>query len=177
LEPIEDIPPRRGPIPVVKLIEIDMVGAETAQARGERLFEPARRVVARGNAVSIETHSELRCDRHILAPHAKGLSQSNFRLASSVAIRGVEQGDSQIDGGLDRTLGLGRVYVTPGVAAELIATEAEPRELEVTERDVLHVVYRGHACWGEAGSSSRDVVESVGAASHSQSGRIPHRPD
>src|SRR5262249_12925526 len=71
LQPGEDLLPRSRPVPVVHLVEIDVVGAKTSQARGERALEPGSRVVTRGDSGFVEADAELRCDRHILAAAAE----------------------------------------------------------------------------------------------------------
>ena len=116
---------RRQRIVGVKLVQIDPVGVETAQAVFDGIHDVAPRSALQ-SAVIAHRKTELGGDHHILAARAERVSEKLFRRSPPVAIRRVEQSDAGIERLVHHTAAL--IAVDPG--PEIVAAEPHQRDAE-----------------------------------------------
>jgi hypothetical protein len=110
----------------VELVQIDVIGAQTAQRRLDRAHD-----VAPGTARTVidtvapgHAHAELRRDHHVVPPSAQRRAELLLGAAPiSVDIRGVEEVDPHVQSRVDDSPGARFVQL----AAEIVATDADHR--------------------------------------------------
>ena len=135
---------RRQRVEAVQLVEVDVVGAEAAQARLDR----AGQVVARGaDVVRSRPAAEgaLGRDEHLVAPALDRLAEDLLGQAVRVDVGRVEHRDAGLEADVDEPRRLGDVARAPGLeelvaAAEGAGAEAERGDLEAraAELSVFH---------------------------------------
>ena len=139
---LPDLVPRRLPVDVVHLVQVDVVGLETTQRRLARAPDVARR---QERVVRPVRHAavELRCDDRLLAaaaalsePPADDLLGPALAVAEPVDVGSVEEVDAFVDRSIHDQVGLGFV----GLRAEVHRAEADATDGQAgaTEVGVLH---------------------------------------
>ncbi len=106
----------------VDLIQVDVVGAEAAQAALDRRPDPAPRVAAMVRVV-VHRVVELRGEHHVVAATGESPTDDLLALAVRVHVGGVDEVDPGIDGAIDQTDAVVVIGVPP--RAEHHRAEAE----------------------------------------------------
>ncbi len=115
----------------MQLIEIDVVGAESAQAVVAGLPDVLR---PRPFALVVHRHAELRRDDRPIASVGECAPEELLALGRAVDVGGVEEVDARIERGVDDALGGGGVDAHP----EVVAAEADDRDAQRSDRTMLH---------------------------------------
>jgi hypothetical protein len=131
---------------VVELVEVDVVGAEAAQAGLEPLAHegtvPALRALALGVllAAGLEVVAEFGRDLDLIAVGRKHAADQLLVGAPAVSVTGVEEGDPQLQRLLDQANAGGLRHLAPPVRAERPRPEADLRggQVGVAEAPLLH---------------------------------------
>jgi len=137
----ERLPDRRVLVPAVDLVEVDVVGVQSVEARA-RLVED----VLAGEPLSVRpvVHSavHLRRDGEFLAVAlGDGLPENLLALAVRVDVRRVEEGDPEVERPVDHFERLLVIVEHPGLLApEVHTAETETRDLQagLSESRVFH---------------------------------------
>ena len=117
---------RRHAVGAVVLVEVDPVGLQPSQRCLDRLADVRARA-PRGLAVT-EVVAELGREHDLVAPAREGAADDLLAAAAvAVDIRGIEEGDSSIERGVDHRA---RSFLV-GPAAEVVAAEADDCHLEI----------------------------------------------
>ena len=121
----------RARIDARRLVEVDVIGPQAAQAVGEEIFYGfGAQIVAVERAVRPAHGAEFYGEEHILAPAFDGPADEHFVVAHAVEVAGIEHGDSRIERGVNRGDAFrfirGAVHVGHGHAAQ-----AELRNMRV----------------------------------------------
>ena len=98
----------------VDLVQVDVVRTEVPQARFDALPQPPAARISEEPA-SLQPKAALGGDEHVLParPSPQRLAEEAFGRPEAVALRGVEESDSELDRPGDRGLGLVGVELTP----------------------------------------------------------------
>ena len=115
---------RRDPVEPVVLVEVDVVGTQTAKRSFDRLVDVGTRASFDGPVTHV--HAELRSEHDPVAPPFEHLAEKVFAAAAvSVDVRGVEKGDPDVERGVDDR---SRLLETEP-ATEVVAAETDNRDL------------------------------------------------
>src|SRR4029077_7238066 len=144
LERLPDLVPRRVPIDVVHLVEIDVVGLEAAQAlvAGPTDVQRGRASVVRSLAQAAvdlrRQHDALATAAALCKPAADDLLGDALARLPAVDVRRVEEVDAQLEGPVHDGAAVGFV----GEGTEVHRAEAETAHLHTgtPEPDVLHAL-------------------------------------
>ena len=112
----------------MRLVQVDVVGAEAAQAVLDLLHDPPPRGPS---LVGVVTHGchELGSQHHTVAPALEGLADDLLGLAERVHVGGVDEVDARVDGGVDDADAVVVVGVAPRAehhGAEAVAADLDP---------------------------------------------------
>ncbi len=118
----------------VHLVEVDPVGAETAEAVVDGAGDPLRGP-APGLGVLAHLSGELGRDDGLVPPGAEGLAEELLGRPLPVDVGRVEEGHAPVEGFADHPVGL--VGFDPH--AEVVAAEPDDRDLEASDPARLHV--------------------------------------
>ena len=158
---------RRHGVEAVELVEVDVVGAEPAQARLDR---PDQVVARRADVVGAGAEAEgpLGGDDHLVAAALDRLAQDLLGHAVRVDVGRVEHGEPGLEADVDEPRGLGDVARAPGLeelvaAAECAGAEAQDGDLESRTAELPEFHDR----------CSRGFVGSVGKSLRRTSPRLP----
>ena len=139
---LERLRDRGDQVGLVKLVEVDVVGAEPAQAGLDR----APHVAPGGPGTPVRAvraahvHAELGGHHHVLTALAERPAEQLLARADAVGVRGVEERDAGVQRGIDHPLGL--LGVDPGaerVGAEPDGGHHQPAGPEGAVGHVAHV--------------------------------------
>lgn len=125
----------------MQLVQVDMVGAEPVEGRREGAAGVGRSVVdaGAGAGLLVEDVAPLGGDDDVVPPLAQRPSEHPFTVSGAVGVRGVEEGDAEVEGAVHRPYGLLVVDLAPaegpavGVlpfAADRPASEAKSADLD-----------------------------------------------
>ena len=151
---------RRGAVGTVQLVEVDVVGAETGEARLARGDD----VVVRQRAGTTLAEADLGGDEHVVAPVADGGAEDLLRLPERVHVGGVDQVHARVEGAVDHHAGV--ALVDGGdrrhAGTERHRAERQLRDLEPTRAEAPP--FHGFS-----------LLDSTAAASSAPSGPITRR--
>ncbi len=134
-EGLLDVGGRAG---AVHLVQVDVVGAETAQRVLDRAEDPATGPAADVRVVGVHRHEELGREDHLVASPLQRLADDLLRDAGGVHVGGVDEVDARVQSAVDDPDRVFAVVVAPG--AEHHRAEAQGADLHAgsSERSVVH---------------------------------------
>ena len=110
------------------VVEVDVVGAQPFERRLQR----AAHVVPR--SLRALAHPELGREHDLIATPFEDLAEETLALAAPVDVRRVEE----VDPFLERALDDGPRPVEVEAAAEVVAAEPDPRDLDAARPELVH---------------------------------------
>ena len=124
---------RYGGIGHVLLVQVDVVGAQTAQAAVDGLAHPAR-ARSRVQGIVVDRRRELGGHHHLVAAAAECPAEQLLGARAAVDVGGVEEVDPRVEGGVHDGGGPLLVATHP----EVVAPEPDHADLERPELAHLH---------------------------------------
>jgi len=129
-------------VDAVLVVQVDVVGAEAGQRSLDGGADVGWAAVDRagGDAVAVSDEAELGGDDDLVAAALQGPADHLLAVEGAVDLGGVEVGDAEVEGTVDRADGLGVVdsSLTGVGAGHGHGAEADTGDVEASERDVLH---------------------------------------
>jgi hypothetical protein len=109
--------------------EVDAIGLEPSERCHGHLADVLRPAVGAGDSLSFEAKAELAGDHDLVAPAFERAAQQLFVGQGAVHLRGIEEGDAELDGAVDGGYGFSVIGHAVGLAHPH-AAEPEGRYLE-----------------------------------------------
>lgn len=130
----ERIPDGRRGIRLMKLVQIDVIGSEAAQA----VLDSAAHIVGfRAVSVGIHFHAELRRNDDVFSAASQGPAEEFFAPAFSVDVGRVEEADA----GVERSLNNRRRGLCVNSPSEVVTAEACQRYFQRSDASCLHLYF------------------------------------
>jgi len=133
----------RARVHPVLVVQVDVVGVEPPQGALDGQPHVLRAAVqAAGAVAAVPDRAELRRDHHLVPATGERASEQFLVEVRPVHLRGVEQGDAEVDRAVDRRYRTGLVGTGAGVEGRHAhAAEADATDLEaVAQRCFPHVI-------------------------------------